>query len=199
MYKLLLILLVLISGTGCKSLINQGNSKMHKVTVVDAAYLSGCRWLLRTEDGQLLLPLNYLELPCPIFAEQIWKVSYLPTESAVFACTAEATPVMLTACEPVRTEKPPGTGGIKPGMPLCAWTQDASAIPWMEQIIVQAEPTLIVRYTYFGQGAYWFESARGNYLFDCQGALICKEEANSRSCLENPDLQERFVILVKNN
>jgi hypothetical protein len=167
------------------------------VTCKDSAHLSGCRYLLQTEDGRYLLPLMMLDA-CPLVPEAQYRIQYDVLDHAVYACTSDALPIKMTTCRPVGPLVPEGTGGIKPGKALCAWTQDPYQIPWMEQVLAQTDADWVIRYVWMNAGAYYFQSRRGNFLFDCQGVLMCERDAGDDTCLSEFALEDRFVILVKN-
>lgn len=171
-----------------------------EVLVEDAGWISGCAMTLRTMNSQVLVPVAWTLPDPPAFGPQDrWRVRWEPAKEAVVACTLPGMPVRVLEAKLLRSGRPAGTGGIKPSPRLCAWTIDAHSVPWMEQVIGQLDPRLITRYRWMEGGAYLFQGDRGDYLFDCRGDLLCQSPSGTGECTGFPDLDEAYVILVRNN
>lgn len=198
MWQIFLLMAVLVFSPSCKT-IGKAVGNSIDARCIDASYQSGCRFLFQLKDGNVLIPVAFADCECPLTPERAYRLRYEILPDEVFACTAEATPVRITYCEPLGSAVPEGTGGIKPGKPLCAWTQDPYQIPWMEQILGQTDADLVTRFVWQDGGAYYFQSPRGNYLFSCTGEELCKDSPDSTDCLGRFPLEDQYVILVKNN
>ncbi|MBK7342519.1 MAG: hypothetical protein IPJ06_05085 [Saprospiraceae bacterium] len=170
-----------------------------EVTVQDATTISGCRFVLHPASGPDLLPVSCENEEVDFYPEGVYQITYRPDSSSVFACTADAVPVHILSCHPVRTGPPPGTGGIKPPRRPCAQTIDPYSIPWMTQLMQQLDPDKVTRVQLSsGLTAYGFHSRKGFYLFDCQGSCVCMDKPGEENCKTRPDLNEPQVILVRN-
>ncbi|MBP6185056.1 MAG: hypothetical protein KA479_08930 [Saprospiraceae bacterium] len=196
----LLSLVVIVTSISCKTSHNAlpaGTSAT--VEVNQAAAYSGCQCVLRTKDGRQFIPVSYSNASCTLQAGEVYSIRYEMRDEAVYGCTLKgALPIHLLACIKLENSNLKGTGGIKPERPICAWTTDVFAIPWMVQIIKQIDPDKITRFQYQSNGAYSFESQKGHYLFDCFGNLICNEAKGELNCLVNHALSDQYVILVRN-
>lgn len=170
-----------------------------EVTVLDASGQSGCQFVLHPASGPDLLPVSFLEEPVSFYPEGVYRISYAPDSLSVYACTAEALPVRILSCTPVRTGPPEGTGGIKPPRRHCVQTSDPYNTPWLTQIMEQLDPDLVTKYQMGTTIVYGFESAKGHYLFDCRGDLVCQNEPDEAICETPFALREPFVILVRNH
>ncbi len=169
------------------------------VEVNQAVAFSGCQWVLRTKEGKQFIPVSHSNPSCMLQAGEVYSIHYELRDEAVYGCTLKgALPIHLLACIKQANSALQGTGGIKQERPICAWTTDVYAIPWMVQIIKQIDPYKITRFQYQSDGAYSFESQKGHYLFDCTGNLICNEAKGELNCLVNPALSDPYVILVRN-
>jgi len=170
-----------------------------QVRVDQAGTFSGCQFILRTRDGKQLVPIFDNSNPYAFQLGEDYLISYELLTDAVYGCTLESVqPVKILTCVIQENGKLDGTGGIKPERQMCAWTTDVFAIPWMVQLIRQIDPYKITRFQYHSIGAYYFESKRGHYLFDCSGNFMCQEAVGVVNCLLNQDLKDPYVILVRN-
>lgn len=177
-----------------------GTGHWEEVLVEDSGWISGCAMTLRTAEGQVLVLVGPLSHDSFAFAPQDrWRVRLEPAPGAITACTLPGSPVRILEAKRLQSGRPAGTGGIKPSPRLCAWTIDAHSVPWMEQVIARLDPRLITRYRWLEGGAYLFQGDLGDFLFDCRGDLICQDLQGSGVCSRMPELDEAYVILVRNN
>lgn len=169
------------------------------VQVEAVQQFSGCNIILRTKEGQQFIPLQIDENSCVFQPEDVFKINFEYLTEPVYGCTLHSVlPIRILGCSLIKAGLPDGTGGIKPEKQLCTWTTDAYGIPWMAQVIGQLDPDRITRYRYYDGGAYYFESLKGYYLFDCKGIQICYDPEDATKCVTNTELRDRFVILVRN-
>lgn len=169
------------------------------VRVEDQAWMNGCRFILATSKGQLLLPVSLPGEGCDWGPQDRYRIRYEVLEDAVFGCTVpKVIPVRVLSCVRRSSGAPRGTGGIKPLPAVCAWTANPYQVPWMTKIIGQINPYRITRFAYPDGGAYWFESSGGHYLLDCRGQMMCSGGATDQTCLSDPRLTDAYVILVRN-
>lgn len=169
------------------------------VTVSDITGTSGCHVLLHQENGPDLLPVSFEEVPVDFYPEGVYRITFRPDSSTIYACTSEAMPIHILTYSPIQVGPPPGTAGIKPPKRPCTETKDPYRIPWMTQLMEQLDPDRVTRYRLSsGMTAYAFESTKGLYLFDCQGSYICADISGSSLCLPSDQLAEPEVILVRN-
>lgn len=174
-----------------------------RVTVVNRAAASGCQYILHPEEGPDLLPVSFSCEPVEWVQEGTYLIRYRPEPVPVFACTDEGMPIQVVRVEAIQTAPPSGTGGIRPEMPACVQVIDPYQVPWMTQVMEQANPRLVIRYKLDGQTVYGFygndqDERLPFYLFDCRGKRLCVQTDASSSCTLQERLQDDYTILIRN-
>lgn len=124
---------------------------------------------------------------------------YAPAAGGTHACVCPGNPIKVLEVMQVGNASPETATKPTESKECCAWTQDAFQVPWMVQVIRQADPYRITRYGYGLHGAYRFESAGSDLIFDCFGNLLDDGEDSPARGRLLPFLTDPFVILVRNH
>ena len=169
-------------------------------TVKNYTHENACQYLLRLEDGTLLLPGSMNVTNVPFYEGAGVKIGYqvLDKDDSVVAkseCTKHDYIVKITCMEEYVIPEP--------GMPEthtdCIPLNNPYKFSWMREAIAALNPSKINEYEYSIGFIYEFTVTGGSILYDCLGNKMCAtvESTDCASLLET--LSKPKVLLVVNN
>ncbi len=140
----------------------------HVGTLADYRELDGCQWLIRLEDGRLLLPQTWPEGFVPEAGRRI-RFDFEEVPEQMTICMAEDLVVRITCIEieEVRADT------LRPQPPPCLRIDDPFEVDWLNKALDRYNPERVVRYPWRDGWAYLLEGQELWALYDCQGTLLC--------------------------
>ncbi|MGB3545610.1 MAG: hypothetical protein WBA17_01470 [Saprospiraceae bacterium] len=150
-----------------------------KGNVRDFSDLDGCGLLIETDAGELLLPIS---TPPGYQLEANTRISFgfsvVPDQMSI--CMREDAAVRILCLRELR-----GAGGI-PILEECQYLDKPSG--WLAEKAEEWKAHTITRYPYRTDGwAYLLETTGGQYLYDCQGTLLCQPRKSCLGLIEEVD------------
>lgn len=146
--------------------------------------LDGCQMLLETDAGNLLLVASIsggqqIELGSRI------RFGFEYVNNAASACQHADATIRISCVQQVRETS------YLPRPIVCEAYDEISE--WLYDFALEYAATYITRFPWSsGRYAYLFESADGQYLYDCQGYVLCKAPRNCLQFIE--DFSEGVII-----
>ncbi len=179
------VLLLSLSCKGTKDL----QSCSEAVRVEDHSSLDGCGFLLITEAGKKLLPINGSDYELTDQAKAM--VSYREVEDAMGICMAEDLIIELTCFSILTAENE------VPRKAPCLETTNPNEKGWLQAVMQDWQPTKVDRYEYLDGFAYLCMRPEMSKLYDCQGTLLCTTGVENESCAkEMSSLKNKMTIWV---
>ena len=152
--------------------------------VRDYSGLDGCQMLLETDGGNLLLVETIIGGYNITLGSRI-RFGFEYVEDAVTICMHEDAVIRVTCVQEVRE-----SSGI-PRPIVCEAYDEVSE--WLYDLAIEYAANYITRVPWSGgRYAYFFETAEGQYLYDCQGYLLCRAPRNCLQFIE--DFSEGVLI-----
>lgn len=143
----------------------------HVGTLVDYRELDGCQWLIRLDDGRLLLPQRWPEGFAPVAGQRI-RFGFEEVLDLMTICMAEDVVVRLTCLEAIADTSRP--------QPLpCLQIDDPFEVDWLNKALERYNPHRVVRYPWRDGWVYLLEGQQQWALYDCQGTLLCTTMGDS--------------------
>lgn len=189
---LLLSIFVLCSLGACK--VQKGNTSNDSACntsgkVQDFTGLDGCKLLIVLENGDKYLPTTPEFEGTKLEAGQEISFGYEEVEAMASICMAESKTIEFT-CLKVTSAIP-----IKPE---CFNTEQPTSVAWMKKLMLKLKPESISKYTFRTDGWAYFFQGKSNYLYDCQGNLICDTQKNkSEDCLKFVENRTKGTIIFQ--
>ncbi len=181
-FRLLLHLILITLATSCGST-KKTTSVVETCdtngTLLDLSNLDGCTWIILTDDGEKLLPMDWPPDFQKVDGQSI-RYHATPIEG-MNNCMAEDRMVKLDCVKSIEG---------KPAKPTCHNTTKPMEVKWMRLFIARNNIEQIEKYPYLDKYAYLFKGGNNNYLYDCQGTLLCQfqeiiQQEDCRSRVEN--------------
>ena len=175
---------------GCKTSKDTGKLKTSTCniegTVKDFTGLDACTFLIVDRKGKKYLPAE--GIGDFIFADgQKVSFSYTIMEDMLSSCMAEDYIVKLTCIEET---------GAPPSRKECVKVDTPFKSEWIKALNDKFRPYQINRYDYLDGYAYFFSSREMNYLYDCQGDMICQYEGKEMGhCSARVEELENEVVI----
>lgn len=176
----------------CKTKKNVGDTQPAKCdyigTVKDFTGLDACKFMILDGKGMKLLPAEGIGDFKLVDGQKI-TFSYEKMPEMMSACMAEDMIVKITCIEVI---------GVTPTKKECVKVSMPYENEWLKGLNEKYRPYQINRYNYLDGYAYFFSTRDMNYLYDCQGDLICKYEAHEKGpCAARvSDLENEVVIWI---
>jgi hypothetical protein len=150
--------------------------------------LDGCPMFLVLSDGTKLLPVNYQEMK--LDEEYDVMISYMVQEDAVSICMAEDAIVIITCWQ---------LAGRIPRKKECEDITEPFKSEWLSEVMKQIDPVIVEKYDYRDGFAYVCKTASYDYIYDCQGTLLCAFETGTQSPCNSKkqELSNKIEIWVK--
>lgn len=186
-----LLLLFLACNTN-KKLSEVANSNCETpATVKDFTGLDGCGLLIVLENGDKLLPAKLNDESFTLRDGQKIKLNYKELEGMASICMAEKASIEITCIELIEG---------KPAPVKCYDTKDPLTVPWMKEVIKTKKPASIQKYNFRSDGwAYLFFVGQKQFLYDCQGTLLCEHQGLSvNKCKEKYVAGQRGEVIYRN-
>ncbi|MBX2814832.1 MAG: hypothetical protein KTR24_02500 [Saprospiraceae bacterium] len=160
---------VLLLGLGCHPRLPAGScSSTVKVVPTE---LDGCTYLLHTDNGDKLLPLNGEDYD---LGDYNWiRIDFEEVPDGMSICMAEDKIIRITCFDADHA-----TPRKKPCLETLAPLEDST---WLTQWIKEHQPTQVDRYTYLDGFAYLCKTGARVQVYDCQGNLLC-DSAQEAGC-----------------
>lgn len=163
---------------------NQCNSVAE---VRDYTGLDGCGQLLETDEGHLLL-VQGISGGYEILSGSRIRFGFEYINDAASICMTEDAMIRVTCVQQLREPS------IFPRPIVCESHDRISE--WLYELAQYHAANYITRVPWTdGRTAYFFESSEGQYLYDCQGYLLCKAPKN---CLQFIDDLSQGVLIYEN-
>ncbi len=187
-----LALLIPLLLFGCKTKKEVGTTKMAACdtegTIKDFTGLDACTFLIVDRKGKKYLAAEGVGDFKMVNGQKI-NFSYTVLKDMMSSCMAEDYIVKLTCIEAI---------GEPPVAKECVKVSTPYKCDWLKELNDKYRPYQINRYDYLDGYAYFFSSREMNYLYDCQGDMICKYEAKEKGhCAARvSNLQNEVVIHI---
>ena len=155
-------------------------------TVKDFTGLDACTFLIVDRKGKKYLPAEGVGDFKMVNGQKI-NFSYTALPDMMSSCMAEDFIVKLTCIEAI---------GAPPIKKECVKVSTPFKSEWIKNLNDKYRPYQINRYDYLDGYAYFFSSREMNYLYDCQGDMICQYEAKEKGkCAARVDGLENEVVI----
>ena len=155
--------------------------------VRDNTELDGCQQLLETAQGHLLL-VGSLSGGYELLSGARVRFGFEYIQDAVSICMTEDATIRVTCVQQIREPS------IFPRPIVCESHDRVSE--WLYELAQYLTANYITRVPWTdGRTAYFFESSEGQYLYDCQGYLLCRAP---RNCLQFIDDLSQGVLIYEN-
>ena len=152
-------------------------------TVKDFTGLDGCKLLIVLDNGDKLLPAKVNDKSFTLKDGQRIKLGYKKIDGMASICMAEKMSIEVTCIELVSEDIP--------AKPECFETKNPMSVGWMKAKVRDLAPSQIIRYDFLDGWAYLYKTdSKRNYVYDCQGNLLCEIETDIRQCkrqMNDPD------------
>ena len=191
-YCLVLSVFTLFSFSTCK--VQKGTSGNDAACntsgkVQDFTGLDGCKLLIVLENGDKYLPTTPEFDGIKLEAGQELSFGYKEVEAMASICMAESKIIEFT-CLQLKSAIP-----VKPE---CFNTDDPYSVKWMKEAMTTLKPESISKFTFRTDGWAYFFRGKTNYLYDCQGNLICDTKKNkSEDCLRFVEDRTKGTIIFQ--
>ena len=155
---------------------------------VEKSDLDGCDLLLVLPDGRKLLPVNHEEMR--LEDGQNVLISYIEEKDMASICMAEDAIVIVTCWQ---------LEGRIPAKKECEDIRDPFESSWLSRIMGEIDPVIIEKYNYRDGFVYICKTSSYNYLYDCQGTLLCVYQAGEQQPCRSKtqELSDKREIWVK--
>ena len=185
-----LALLIPLFLFGCKTKKDVGTTKTATCnmegTVKDFTGLDACSFLIVDRKGKKYLPAEGIGDFKFVNGQKI-SFSYTVLEDMMSSCMAEDHIIKLTCIEQI---------GVPPVKKECVKVSTPFKSEWIKNLNDKYRPYQINRYDYLDGYAYFFSSREMNYLYDCQGDMICQYEAKEKGkCAARVNGLENEVVI----
>ncbi len=152
--------------------------------VKDYSNAIDCGYIIETEEGKLLLPLEiHADDPSyRIGADQNVKFDFKPLKNTSSLCMVEATSAEFTCLK------------LIPSYPVACLDVDLPVADWMKMLIEQKSPHTIRKYMRDTDIVYVFESPEEKILYDCKGNNLCNwNKKQKNNCKEFPQRTGKLI------
>lgn len=155
--------------------------------VRDYSGLDGCQMLLETDAGNLFLVESIIGGYQINLGSRI-RFGFEYVEDAASVCMHEDAIIRVTCVQEVRES----SGFPRPI--VCEAYSEVSE--WLYDLAIEYAATYITRFPWSGgRYVYFIESADGQFLYDCQGYILCRAP---RNCLQFIEDFSQGVIIYEN-
>ena len=128
-------------------------------TVKDMTGLDGCKFLISTQDGKLLLPVEVSDSRFEFVNGAKIAFDFVENKEVSFGiCQAEDMMVNITCIKSL-------DGAAKDE---CIDTSNPVKVDWMEALIEKLKPMRITKYPYNDQLLYFFQAKPNSFAYDCK-------------------------------
>jgi len=135
-------------------------------TVRDMTGLDGCKFLIKTNDGKLLLPVEVSDSRFQFVDGAKIAFDFVRNTTVSFGiCQAEDMMVDITCIKSLDNLTPKDD---------CVDTSNPMKVAWLESLMEKHQPARILQYPYNNQLLYYIEAKPNSYAFDCKGQLVCE-------------------------
>jgi hypothetical protein len=173
-------LLIFLIFFSCNRSVKLKNTPQVEVvaTVKDMRKLDGCTYLLITDEGKKLLPVNLDRIPFALKDGQKIAFTYNKKQNVDGICMAEDMIVEIIAIRLLEDQ-------TKPGKKECTDMNDPVKTEWGRSLMMKEKVYRMWKFNYQDGYAYYFLSPDGNLLFDCQGNKMCSDLPQQNKCIDN--------------
>ncbi len=156
-------------------------------TVKDMTGLDGCKFLIETKDGKLLLPVEVSDSRFKLVDGAKIAFDYVQNKKVSFGiCQAEDMMVNITCIKSL-------DGAAKDE---CVDTNSPAKVTWMKTLIEKHKPMRISKYPYNDQLLYFFQAKPNSLAYDCKGQLVCEVINNEKDlCYEQIQSMGRGKVI----
>lgn len=164
----------------CHTSKNNQTNCQYLGTVKDYSQLDGCTFLIEMDNGTLLMPVETTIDGFSLKKDMRIAFSYEEVPDMMSICMTGDQIVRLTCVK--ESESP------IPVLPECHDVNSPMEVPWMKEAVTKHRAEQVVKYRYRTNGwAYLYKGER-NFMYDCQGTLICEtKDGNYAPCVEKAD------------
>ncbi|GJM32972.1 MAG: hypothetical protein DHS20C18_19730 [Saprospiraceae bacterium] len=163
-------------GCNATKITDNEASCQHKGTVKDMSDLDGCQFLIITEKGEKLLPLNMPD-DFPLKDGQQIKFSFRDADAMASICMAEDKIVEITCIKLLQDTYSQNEE--------CLNIEHPAEVGWMKKAIEDLNPDQVVKYPFQTTTWAYLFKGKNTYLYGCTGKLICNTSGPStESCLK---------------
>ena len=127
--------------------------------------LDGCQFLIKTDDGKLLLPVEISDSRFKLIDGDHIAFDFVQNKEVEFGiCQAEDMMVNITC---IRSLKNPQKDD-------CVDTNNPSKVKWLADLVATYQPHRISKYPYKNDLLYLIEAKPKSFAYDCKGKLVCE-------------------------
>ena len=166
----------ILSCDTTKATVPSGTECSTKGVVKDMTGLDGCKFLIQTEDGKLLLPVEISNSRFKLVDGDQIAFDFVQNKEVQFGiCQAEDMMVNITCIRSLTNSK----------VDDCVDTNSPAKVKWLGDLIDKYNPQRISKYPYNNDLLYLIEAKPNSFAYDCKGKLVCEiTEPKDDLCLE---------------
>ncbi len=138
-----------------------------KGVVKDMTGLDGCTFLIYTEDGKKLLPVEISDSRFKLVDGDNIAFDYVQNKEVQFGiCQAEDMMVNITCIRSLTNTTPKSD--------KCVDTKSPLTVGWLSKLIDKHNPHRILKYPYNNDLLYLIEAKPNSFAYDCRGKMVCE-------------------------